>query len=160
VTKVTVRGDGLQTVKRDLDERERVARDMRRIGPRLRDHELARINVQMLLGGSVPGKYGRGWKTWAPNAPSTIRKKGFNRPLFGTPKTSGFRTTMVLTAALHSTRSKVWGVFTFTSTLPYAEYNHFGTERIPARAFQGFNLGSLFWLVETDPSLRGKVSLA
>ena len=75
-------------------------------------------------------------KGFLPNAASTIKKKGFNHPLKDTgsmKKASG----MIKTKA--TKERQIATLRPSSKNLDKAEYNHFGTETIPARPFFGIS---------------------
>lgn len=80
---------------------------------------------------------------WAPNAPSTVRKKGHARVLFGKPS-EGFRLHKSLTQPASEFGIRVtvdnWPTLAelvFGTDAPYHIYNQLGTGRIPARPHVG-----------------------
>lgn len=120
---------------------------MRRFKARIND----RIWEQYQNSGVVSGPYGTGSYRWAKNKPSTIRKKGFNKPMFSSRGPYG---TSLLKAysfrAWHGRRgtSRAMATVTLTNSRPYAKYLHEGNENMEPRWCEGFIYGDTIWLCQ------------
>ena len=69
----------------------------------------------------------RGHGTWRPNAPSTIREKGSNKPLI---RTGNYQRSSAGLRGLRLRRNEL----EITTPVRYAQYHEFGTRNIPKRA--------------------------
>lgn len=108
--------------------------------------------------GKVPGPYGKGTKKWARNAPSTVKKKGFDDPLHSSPGHSSIKEQGYKFNAWHQRRGggdsamarfRLWAE-RYRGTVNYALVNHLGSakRKIPARPHQGFPPGATKMLKE------------
>lgn len=77
--------------------------------------------------------------SWAPNAPSTVARKGHGRVLYGL--TEQLYASVTQDSAQGAVRevmvSHVLKLLTFGTRVPYGIYNQEGTQRAPARPFVG-----------------------
>lgn len=73
---------GLTRMIRRQDKRVVMMVDLQWIGRLLKKYIFeVRLPAMWDNRGKVPGKYGAGSETWAENKPSTVKAKGFNKPM-------------------------------------------------------------------------------
>jgi len=149
----------MDSIGRNLTRRVLMAQDLEWINEQFQDYMLGdRKETQWRNQGRIPGPYGAGSETWQENATATIKKKGFNKPLFSSRGSYG---SSILTKGFHFNiwHQAVKGVNTSRAKyrywadrrrggVNYAAVNDQGSDTIPARKHQGFIDGDLKWLVQ------------
>lgn len=150
---------GLERMIRRQDKRVVMMVDLRWLGKKL-DKYLFKLRLPNMWRnqGVVRGRYGKGSRKWADNLLSTIRGKGFNKPLFSSRGRWGsslirhvfqayrytVRTARASRLARNATiRFRLW------NTVRHSEYLEEGTPNIAARPHAGFIDGDGDWLRET-----------
>ncbi len=76
-----------------------------------------------------------GGEPWAPNAPSTIRRKGHGKQLFETGRLGS----SLFGRTSDSIRDVYQHGLTFGTSVPYSVFNQEGTPKIPARVHVGMS---------------------
>lgn len=125
-----------------MDKRKKLVRNTRWLGEMLEEYLMdKRIPNQWKNGGVVKGRYGKGSKKWAMNAPSTVKAKGFNKPLFSS---RGRRGSSLLRGYIYNwwhrsnSRSTSLAVARLSNEVEHAVYLHDGRSDMPARWVHGF----------------------
>lgn len=135
------------------DRRRARAEDVKWIKKDFHDHIMNWRLPQMWMKkpyGLVKGQYGKGTARWAPNAASTVKSKGFNKPMFSSRGRYGSR-------ILKSYRWSAWShrpkrarnarfQFKLWNDREYAQWLNDGAGNYPARRCTGFFDGDGTWL--------------
>lgn len=144
---------GLDAIQRVNALRKLRAEDTRELMKLFHARIKDRIWEQYQHSGVVSGPYGTGSYKWARNKPSTVAKKGFNKPMFSSRGPYG-------TSLMKSYKFRAWhqrrpgnsaamATVTLTNDKFYADYLHNGNENMEPRWCQGFIYGDTRWLMET-----------
>lgn len=148
--RVTITGMG--KLQKNARKRRLKATDVRGLAAEFEDYYMGKRRRQMWStpGGVIRGRYGKGSKAWRRNAPSTIRQKGFNKPLYssrgpyGSSILKGYEFRWGRRYALGARTCKA--KFTIKNKVKHSIYLHEGTPTIPARPHIGFVDGDAKWL--------------
>ena len=145
---------GMKGLMKRCDRRATRAADVRKIKKNFEDYIFKKRlpNMWKRPYGRVQGRYGKGSSSWADNAPSTIRQKGFNKPMYSSRGPFGSRIKKSYKWSAWSQRRKrarnARYSFKLTNTREYAEYLHAGSGNYPPRWCIGFIDGDGMWLRE------------
>ena len=145
---------GMKGLMKRCDRRRARAEDVREIKKRFKAYifEKRIPNMWKKPYGLVRGRYGKGSQTWAPNAPSTVKSKGFNNPMFSSLGRYGSRIMSSYKWSAWSRRPKgarnARYQFKLTNTREYADWLNDGAGNYPPRWCVGFIDGDGMWLRE------------
>lgn len=151
----SVRVRGLDKIRRVNALRRVKATDMKGLAKEFETRIKRRVWRMFQGRGVVTGPYGEGSRKWARNRPSTIKGKGFDKPMFSSRGPYG--SSLIKAATFGSShggrlgargRRTVRARFTLTSEKEYAKYLHEGRANMPGRWNLGFIEGDLKWLAQ------------
>lgn len=149
-----LRGTRLSHMVKRMDRRTALARDLRWLKDDFEEYILEkRLPNQWRNRGVVRGKYGKGSYKWADNAPSTIKAKGFNKPMFSSRGSYGSSlikeyafTGRYWRASKRARNSRM--TVNLRNRRKHAAYLHKGRSDMPDRWCIGFIEGDGAWLRE------------
>ena len=152
----------MDAIGRRMGRRLNKARNIRWLLDDFHDHIDARLVSMWSHGGRVSGRWGRGSAKWAANAPSTVKAKGFNKPLFSSRGSYGSRIyTKGYTWAQwwQSRKSGAVARFRLENERYYVPYLEAGRANMPPRWITGFIEGDMEWLANHATRNSMKVGL-
>ena len=153
----------MDAIGRRMKKRLNKAKSIRWLCEDFHDHIDDRLDAMWRNQGQVPGRWGRGSSKWAPNAPSTVRQKGFNKPLFSSRGPYGSH---IYTQGYRDEWHQWWqsrasgavARFRLTNKKPYVEHLEKGRWNMPPRWITGFIEGDMEWLANHATKNSLKVS--
>lgn len=145
----SVKIHGLDRIGRRMKKRLNKGKNVRWLLDDFHEHIEWRLNAMWTHRGKVRGPWGAGSSLWAWNAPSTVKGKGFNKPLFSSRGPYGSRIWRQGYTWSQWWQSRTDGArarFRLENEKPYVPYLEAGRHNMPPRWITGFIEGDMKWL--------------